>query len=397
MFSLLTHILLPAGANPEDPDVRAKAGKRCGFLGILANALLFVSKLTIGLMAGSVSIVADAMNNLSDAGSSVVTLVGFRLAQTPADEDHPYGHARYEYLSGLAVAVMILLIGFELGKSSVGKILEPQEVLFSWVTALVLALSVAVKMLLFAANHRVGKALNSGALLAAAQDSRNDCVATVAVLLCGVIGRISGIQVDGWAGLGVAVFIFWSGWNMAKETISPLLGENGSPELQKQIIASLKTSPKILGYHDMMVHDYGPGQRFASVHVEMDMKEDPLACHNIIDDVERYCLEEYRIHLVIHYDPIVTDDAELNEMRRRVELVLASIDEGIGFHDFRLVRGATHTNLIFDVTLPPELSGKEKQVKRQLDTAINLQGDTRYYTVITFDSPGFNTPELWKA
>ena len=146
-----------------------------------------------------------------------------------------------------------------------------------------------------------------------------------------------------------------------------------------------------------MVHDYGPGQRFASVHVEMDMKEDPLACHTIIDDVERYCLEEYRIHLVIHYDPIVTDDVELNEMRRRVELVLASIDEGIGIHDFRLVRGATHTNLIFDMTLPPELSGREKQVKRQLDTAINLQGDTRYYTVITFDSPGFNTPELWKA
>ena len=393
MFSLLTHILLPAGANPEDPDVRAKAGKRCGVLGILANALLFVSKLTIGLMAGSVSIVADAMNNLSDAGSSVVTLVGFRLAQTPADEDHPYGHARYEYLSGLAVAVMILLIGFELGKSSVGKILEPQEVLFSWVTALVLALSVAVKMLLFAANHRVGKALNSGALLAAAQDSRNDCVATVAVLLCGVIGRISGVQGDGWAGLGVAVFIFWSGWNMAKETISPLLGENGSPELQKQIIASLKTSPKILGYHDMMVHDYGPGQRFASVHVEMDLKEDPLACHNIIDDVERYCLEEYRIHLVIHYDPVVVGDPEQDSLRETIYTALQSVDKRLNLHDFRMVRGTHHTNLIFDVALPADLNGKENLIGKTIDSALtDREEKMKYYTVITYDSEAFNRP-----
>ena len=397
MFHLLTNLLLPPSADRSNPDVRAQAGKRCGALGIFANAALFAAKLFIGTVSGSVSITADAMNNLADASSSVVTLLGFRLAQQPADEDHPYGHARYEYLSGLAVALLILLIGFELAKSSVNKILNPTEVLFSGALALVLLLSIGAKMLLWATNREVGMAISSGTLLAASADSRNDCITTGAVLVSALFEHLTNIQIDGWAGLAVAAFILWSGWNMAKETISPLLGENASPELQKEIILSLRQSDKILGFHDMMVHDYGPGQRFASVHVEMDMKEDPLVCHNIIDDVERYCLDTYRIHLVIHYDPIVTDDAELNEMRREVELVLQSIDERIGFHDFRLVRGETHTNLIFDMILPPDLNGKEKQVKRQLDTAINLNSKTKYYTVITFDNPGFNSGDLWHA
>ena len=394
MISFLTNLLLPKALDPEKPEVRSRVGKRSGMMGILANAALFASKLFIGTVSGSVSITADAMNNLADASSSVVTLLGFKLAQIPADEDHPYGHARYEYLSGLAVALLILLIGFELAKSSVEKILHPVEVAFSGALVTVLVLSILVKLGLCAVNGRLGRAIHSGALLAAAADSRNDCVATGAVLLSSVFAHFTGFRIDGWAGLAVAVFILWSGWNMAKETISPLLGENGSPELQKQIVAALRTNGKILGYHDLMVHDYGPGQRFASVHVEMDMKEDPLSCHTIIDDVERYCLEQYRVHLVIHYDPIVTDDAELNEKRKEVELVLRSIDERIHFHDFRLVRGDTHTNLIFDIILPPDLTGREKQVKRQLDTAINLHSPTKYYTVITFDAPGFNSGDL---
>ena len=396
MISFLTRFILPADADPAKPEVRSLVGRRSGMMGILANLGLFASKLAIGTLSGSVSITADAMNNLSDASSSVVTLLGFKLAQRPADEDHPYGHARYEYLSDLAVAMLILLIGFELGKTSAEKILHPVEVAFSGALVAVLLLSILVKLLLYGINGKLGRAINSGALLAAAADSRNDCVATGAVLLASILGHFTGIQIDGWAGLGVAAFILFSGWNMAKETISPLLGENGSPELRRQIVGALRTSDKILGYHDLMVHDYGPGQRFASVHVEMDMKEDPLTCHTIIDDMERYCLENHRVHLVIHYDPIVTDDAELNEKRQEVELVLKSIDAGIGFHDFRLVRGDTHTNLIFDVTLPPELVGKEKQVKHQLDTAINLRSDTKYYTVITFDAPGFNTGDMWE-
>ena len=379
----------------SDPKYRAKVGKVCGAVGIGANVVLFAAKLAVGLLSGSASVTADAMNNLTDASSSVLTLVGFWLAQQPADEDHPYGHARYEYLSGLAVALLILLIGFEQAKSSFQKILNPEPVQFSWALVLVLCLSIVVKLGLFLVNRKAGKAIDSSALLAASADSRNDCVTTGAVLIAAVVQHLTQVNIDGWVGLAVCLFILYSGWNLAKETISPLLGENGSPELQQQILHSLRQSDKILGYHDLMVHDYGPGQRFASVHVEMDMKEDPLACHTIIDNVERYCLEQYGTHLVIHYDPVVTDDIELDTMRRAVEAVLESIHEGIHIHDFRLVRGDTHTNLIFDMILPLELVGQEKQVKRQLDTAINLNASTQYYTVITFDQPGFNHPELW--
>ena len=394
MFGFINKWFSFSEGDAVDPKFRAKVGKICGAVGIGANVVLFAAKLVVGLLSGSASVMADAMNNLTDASSSVVTLLGFWLAQQPADEDHPYGHARYEYLSGLAVAMLILLIGFEQAKSSLDKILNPEPVQFSGTLVLVLGMSILVKFVLFAVNRKAGKAIDSGALLAASADSRNDCITTGAVLLAAVFQHLTNINIDGWVGLVVCAFILFSGWNMAKETISPLLGENATPELQQQIVDCLRRSDKILGYHDLMVHDYGPGQRFASVHVEMDMKEDPLSCHTIIDNVERYCLETYRTHLVIHYDPVVTDDVELNSMRHAVELVLQSIHEDIDIHDFRLVRGDTHTNLIFDMILPLELAGKEKQVKRQLDTAININAPTKYYTVITFDNPGFNRPEL---
>ena len=395
MGTFLTNFFL-AGTDGSDPKLRAAAGRRSGNLGILANALLFAGKIAVGTVSGSVAITADALNNLSDAASSAVTSLAFRLAEKPADEHHPYGHARYEYLSALAVAVMILIIGFELAKSSVEKILSPVELRFSWATVLVLVMSIAVKLALWLVNSRLGRAIRSDAILAAGADSRNDCLATGAVLLSTLVSRFFGVNIDGWAGLGVAVFILFSGWGMARETISPLLGENASPELQEQIVEALRGSDKILGWHDLMVHDYGPGQRFASVHVEMDKNEDPLLCHTIIDGIERRCLEEHRVHLVIHYDPIVTDDAELNEMRRQVSLVLRSMDEGISIHDFRLHRLEEQTNLIFDMTLPRSMAGREAQIKRQLDTAINLHSKTAYYTVITFDSPGFSGGERWK-
>lgn len=393
-FFLINALL--SGTDGSDPGVRAAAGRRIGLLGILANALLCMGKLSVGLLAGSVAITADALNNLSDAASSAVTCLAFRLAEKPADEHHPYGHARYEYLSALAVAVMILIIGFELAKTSVEKILSPVEIRFSWALVTVLVMSILVKLGLWRLNRRLGLTIQSEAILAAGADSRNDCLATGAVLLSALVSRFFGIHIDGWAGLGVAVFILVSGWGMARQTISPLLGENASPELQGQIVEELRSSDKILGWHDLMVHDYGPGQRFASVHVEMDKNEDPLLCHTIIDDIERRCLETHRVHLVIHYDPIVTDDAELNELRRQVTLVLQSIDEGISIHDFRLHRMESQTNLVFDMTLPPFLAGREAQIKRQLDTAINLHSKTVYYTVITFDSPGFSGGERWK-
>ncbi len=396
MMSLIADRILKPDADASDPQVRSLVGKRCGMIGIFANILLFLGKIIIGTVSGSVSITADAMNNLADASSSVVTLLGFRLAEMPADERHPFGHARFEYLSGLAVAAMIVVIGVELGQSSFEKILHPQQVVFSGALVVVLLLSIAVKLGLAGINGHLGKSIDSQTLLAAAADSRNDCISTGAVLASAVFAHLTQLQIDGWVGLAVAIFILYSGAELAKETISPLLGESADPELQKQIVHELKAEKKILGFHDMMVHDYGPGQRFASVHVEMDMKEDPLYCHSIIDDVERRVLERHNIHLVIHYDPVVTDDEELNEMRREVRLVLESIDERILFHDFRMVRGDTHTNLIFDMSLPADQMGREKQIKQQLDTAINLKAKTTYYTVITFESMAFNTAQIWE-
>ena len=394
-MKLVKNWILPPGADPEDPKIRSNVGKRSGILGILANLLLFAAKFTIGTISGAVSITADAMNNLSDASSAVVTLLGFRLAEIPPDEKHPFGHARFEYLSALAVSAMIVVIGVELVQTSFQKILHPEAVLFSPVAALVLILSILVKLLLAGTNLSLGKAIDSATLTASGIDSRNDCIATAAVLACAIVSAVTHWQLDGYVGLAVALFILWSGAELAKDTISPLLGERADPEVQRSIVHELKKEPKILGFHDMMIHDYGPGQRFASVHAEMDMREDPLECHSIIDDVERRVLENHKIHLVIHYDPVVTDDLELNKMRAQVAQVLESIHPQLNFHDFRMVRGDSHVNLIFDMTLPGELVGQEDSIKRMLDTAINLNADTTYYTVITFDSMAFNSDEIW--
>lgn len=387
MTNLLLRLFAPG--DPGDGKTRAKIGKLSGLVGIFCNLLLCAGKLAVGILSGAVSITADAMNNLSDATSSVVTLVGFKLAEKPADEDHPYGHARYEYLSGLAVAAMIIVIGFELGKTSVEKILNPTPVTFSVTVLLVLLGSVAVKLWLSLFNHSLGKRIQSSALLATAADSRNDVIATTAVLAAMVTEHFTGLAVDGYMGLAVALFILWSGASLAKQTISPLLGETASPELRNRIVDVIRSEPKILGYHDLMVHDYGPGQRFASMHVEMDQRESALACHEIIDNLERICLDSHNIHLVIHYDPVATDDPELNSLRERVQDFLTQQDSRITIHDFRIVRAQGHTNLVFDMALPAELMKSQKSIKKKLDEALN-QGDTVYYTVITFDLDSFN-------
>ena len=369
---------------------RSAAGRLAGTVGIISNALLFAMKLTVGTLAGSVSITADALNNLSDASSSVVTLLGFKLAEKPADEDHPYGHARYEYLSGLAVAMMILFIGFELAKSSVEKIVNPQAVYFTWVTGVVLAVSMGMKLWMAFFNRRLGKRIQSDTLLAAAADSRNDVIATGAVLLSGLVERLTGLRIDGFMGLAVAIFILYSGVGLAKDTISPLLGEAAGPELREQILDQIRSEPRVLGYHDLMVHDYGPGRRFASVHVEMDRREDPLLCHELIDNLERECYQSHNIHLVIHYDPVITDDPELDRMKALVSHHLAAIDSRLAVHDFRMVTGNGHTNLIFDVALPDSLSGRENEIKKRLDQKLNQDARMTYYTVITFDPEAFN-------
>ena len=383
-------IRLFAKGDPQQPGVRAKTGKLSGIVGILCNILLCAFKLVIGFLSGAVSITADAMNNLSDATSSVVTLVGFRLAEKPADEDHPYGHARYEYLSGLAVAGMIIVIGFELAKTSLEKILHPEAVAFSLPVVWVLIGSVLIKLWLFFFNRKLGKRIDSAALTATATDSRNDVISTLAVLAAVLTEHFTNLRIDGYMGMAVALFILYSGASMAKETISPLLGETASPELQKLIIAVIQAEPKILGYHDLMVHDYGPGQRFASMHVEMDEKESALECHEIIDALERICLKEHNIHLVIHYDPVVTDDPELDRMRSTVQEILSGIDDRITIHDFRMVQGKDNTNLIFDMALPADRMKEQKAIKKQLDQQLNSKEACTYHTVITFDMASFN-------
>ena len=368
---------------------RTSIGKLSGIVGIVCNVLLFAGKLAVGTLAGSVSITADAMNNLSDASSAIVTLLGFKLAEKPADEDHPYGHARFEYLSGLAVAAMIVIIGFELAKSSVQKLLNPEDVAFSWLTALVLLGSIAVKLWLSLFNGKLGRSIHSAALQATAADSRNDCISTGAVLVAGLVEKYSGWHIDGIVGLGVALFILWSGAQLARQTISPLLGEAASPELRELIVDYVNQQPKVLGYHDLMVHDYGPGQRFATLHVEMDNREDPLLCHELIDDMERECLKSHNIHLVIHYDPVVTDDPEINRLHSEVKEILKEIDPRLLTHDFRMVRGEGHTNLIFDVCLPVGLKGQEKEIQSKLEQQLTEREGQKIYTVITFDPEAF--------
>ena len=385
MTKLLLRMFVKNYEHRENPAVRAKVGKLSGFVGILANAVLCAGKLVIGTLSGSVSITADAMNNLSDAASAIVTLVGFKLAEQPADEDHPYGHARYEYLSGLAVAAMVLVIGFELAKTSLDKILHPESVIFSIPLVIVLVGSVLVKLWLSLFNTRLGKHIDSATLLATAADSRNDVISTLAVLAAALVEKFTGYRVDGYMGMAVAIFIFYSAIGLAKETISPLLGEAASPELSKLIAQMMEAEPRVLGYHDLMVHDYGPGQRFGSLHVEMDQREDPLSCHELIDDLERLCLEKYNIHLVIHYDPVVTDDPELHRLKARCGQLLQQRDSRLSLHDFRMVQGRRHMNLIFDVALPSDLRGQRKDIPKEMEEALRREDCKIYHVIINYD------------
>lgn len=390
MTNWLLRTFIKNSDHPEDPKVRAAVGILSGIVGIFCNILLFGGKLAVGLLTRSVSITADAMNNLSDATSSVVTMLGFRLAERPADNDHPYGHARYEYLSGLAVSALILIIGVELAKSSLDKVLHPADVIINWVTAAVLIGSILVKLWMSLFNTKLGKTIHSATLAATAADSRNDVITTSAVLLASLIEHFTAFRADGWMGLAVSCFILYSGVGLAKDTISPLLGENADPELREKIVDNIRACPKVLGFHDLMVHDYGPGQRFASIHVEMDRREDPMECHEILDDLERECLKSHGVHLVIHYDPIVTDDPELDRMHVRVEQLLHTYDIRLGVHDFRMVPGKGHVNLIFDVVLPTDLRGQEADITAALEKALNQNSGVTYYPVITFDQSSFN-------
>ena len=390
MTGILIKLFVKDSENVKDPKVRGVYGTLAGIVGIICNIILCAGKMFVGIISGSVSITADALNNLTDATSSIVTLIGFQLAKKPADEDHPFGHARFEYLSGLAVAAMILIIGFQLAKSSIEKIINPTDVNFTKALGVVMIISILGKFWLYLFNRKIAKKISSTSISATADDARNDVITTNAVLIGIVIAQVIGINLDGYIGVVVSLFIFISGINTAKETISPLLGAPADEELVKMISDNmLEYDSRILGIHDLMVHDYGPGQRFASVHAEIDRNEDVMSAHELLDNIERMFLEEHRIQMVIHYDPIVTDDQELNKMKAVILEEIAEIDEKFRIHDFRMVKGNEHTNLIFDMVIPRSYEGKQLEIKAMLDKKLS-EYEHKYYTVITFDFESFN-------
>ena len=366
-------------------NIRARIGKLSGAVGIICNCLLAAGKLIVGHMTSSMSITADGLNNLSDGASSIVTLLGFKLAEKPADRKHPYGHARIEYIAGLTVAVMILFIGLELGKSSVEKFINPEPIEFSFTAVWVLCASILVKLFMMLFNLKMGRKINSNALLATAADSRNDVMTTSAVLAASIVEHFYDVRIDGVMGIAVSLFILYSGIKLAGETMSPLLGEGANPELQKQITDYINGCPMVLGCHDLMVHDYGPGRRYASIHVEIDKNEDPMACHARIDRMERECLKNYGTHLVIHYDPVVTDDPEVNSTKRLVNTIIKVRDGRLTIHDFRMVDDGESVKMSFDMILPEDLRGQEQSIKETVEKALNSLDSKKYYADITFD------------
>lgn len=366
-------------------NIRARIGKLSGAVGIICNCLLAAGKLIVGHMTSSMSITADGLNNLSDGASSVVTLLGFKLAEKPADRKHPYGHARIEYIAGLTVAVMILFIGLELGKSSVEKLIDPAPIEFSFTAVWVLFASILVKLFMMLFNLKMGRRINSNALLATAADSRNDVMTTSAVLAASIVEHFYDVRIDGVMGIAVSLFILYSGIKLAGETMSPLLGEGANPELQKQITDYINGCPMVLGCHDLMVHDYGPGRRYASIHVEIDKNEDPMACHARIDRMERECLKNYGTHLVIHYDPVVTDDPEVNSTKRLVNTIIKVRDGRLTIHDFRMVDDGESVKMSFDMILPEDLRGQEQSIKETVEKALDSLDSKKYDADITFD------------
>lgn len=368
-------------------SVRSAYGNLAGVVGIVCNVLLCVGKIVVGSIFGSISIVADGVNNLSDAASNFITILGFRFSEKPADEEHPYGHARLEYIAGIAVSILIFLIGFELAQSSISKLIHPVPIAFSWLMMAVLLVSIAVKLWMTYFNHTIGQKIDSAALRAAALDSRNDVIATAAVLFACCFSAWTGINLDGWVGLLVSLLIFYSGIVSLKDTVNPLLGQAPSEEVTQEIARIILGYEGVLGTHDLMMHDYGPGRRFASVHVEMAAEEDVMKSHDIIDNIERYFHEEKQIHLVIHYDPIVTGDAAVGSKREWVKRMVQEISNQLSIHDFRMVQGVSHTNLIFDVLVPHSFHLSDAVLRSKIQQAVQESapaGET-YYTVITID------------
>ncbi len=370
MTSWLIRTFVPNAGDTGDPTVRTRYGLVASMTCIVCNLLLCMGKGAVGLVSGSVSIVADAVNNLSDASSNVVSLLGFKLASRPADEDHPYGHGRYEYLAGLVVAVLVCAIGINLVGSSVEKIMSPEPTEFGPAVVIVLVGSMAVKLWMATFNRRLGRAISSETLEATAVDSRNDVIATAAVLASAVVSQLVGIDLDGWAGLAVGGFILWSGIQLVREAVSPLLGKVPDPAYVEHIRDKIMSYPGVLGTHDLMVHDYGPGRQFASAHVEMAAEGNPLDQHDLLDNIEQDFKDDEGLVMTLHFDPIVTNDPQVRDMRHWIDLAVKDIDERLSIHDLRCVPGPTHTNVIFDCVRPTDCALSASELRARVSELV---------------------------
>lgn len=370
--------------NVKEPKVRDRYGKVAGVVGILSNALLCAMKILVGLLSGSIAIVADAVNNLADASSSLITLIGFKLAGMPEDKEHPYGHARIEYLAGLLVSVIIIVVGLELGKSSAEKIFAPTPTEFSPTVVIVLLLAIGIKIWQACFNISAGRRIDSMTLIATGADSRNDVIATSAVLLSLIIGELFKIQIDGYMGVLVALFIVWSGIGLVKETVSPLLGEAPDPEMVAAIEKIANSYDGVLGLHDLAVHNYGPGKVFASLHVEVDAAVDVMVSHDMIDNIEHQIARQLNIHCTVHMDPINLDDPNREPLKQILMETIASLEGVCNFHDLRIVTGPTHTNVVFDVAVSPECKLSNEELSKKLSDAVT-DYNPDFHAVIEFD------------
>ena len=389
MIKLLSRIFIKHYKNYESPAVRSSYGVLCGGFGIFLNILLFIGKFLAGTLAKSVSITADAFNNLADAGSSIITLLGFRLARQKPDIKHPFGHGRIEYIAGLLVSAAIILMGFELAKSSISKIISPEPIEFSVLTAAILVCSILVKLYMVFYNKSIGKKIKSSTLGATALDSCSDCIATSVVLISSLIAHFFKINIDGYCGVLVAAFVIYSGIRSLRETITPLLGQSPDKEFIDRIQKLIEKFPEITGIHDLIVHDYGPGRLMISLHAEMPVHEDSdiFAMHDIIDNAERLLSKELECLVTIHLDPTRANDEKVAELKAKTVNVLHRISPELSLHDFRVVPGPTHTNLIFDVVIPFDLKLKEDEITEKLNSAVSEWDDAKYYVVASFDRP----------
>ena len=384
MIKLLSKLLIKNSDDYSDPTVRRRYGILCGSVGVALNLLLSLGKFIAGLSVNSIAIIADAANNLSDAGSSVITMAGFKLAGQKPDPAHPFGHGRIEYISGLIVSMAILLMGFELLKTSVEKIFSPEETVFSIAAVVILCASIAVKLYIFFYNKKIAARINSSAMAATATDSISDCLATAATLLSIILSAATGINLDGYCGVIVALFILFAGFKAAKDTVNPLLGQKPDPEFVKQIEETVLSHEEVVGIHDLVVHDYGPGRIMISLHAEVSDKENILKIHDVIDNIEKELQKKLECDAVIHMDPISTDDENTLKLKKEINEIVKKENPEFSIHDFRVVAGDTHTNIIFDLLIPYGIRDDEETIKKKIDEKVKKL-NKNYFTVIEID------------